>query len=128
MNQEERLKRIAEAAYYRSQRRGFAGDCRLDDWLAAEREVAALESKESEAQDQVPAALPEENRGIPVPAPLAKEERIRTEEIKQSARELAGAAEESAAPKTKRARKSESDRTKGRKRSSSESTELRRSV
>jgi hypothetical protein len=30
---------IAEAAYYRAESRGFQGDQRLDDWLAAEEQV-----------------------------------------------------------------------------------------
>jgi len=30
---------IAEAAYYRALSRGFQGDQRLDDWLAAEEQV-----------------------------------------------------------------------------------------
>jgi hypothetical protein len=32
-------KLIAEAAYYRAQRRGFAPGHELDDWVAAEAEV-----------------------------------------------------------------------------------------
>jgi Protein of unknown function (DUF2934) len=40
-------RRIAEAAYLRAERRGFAGDQRLEDWLAAETEVK--ESLQSEA-------------------------------------------------------------------------------
>ena len=35
----DREARIAEAAYWRAERRGFAGGQELDDWLAAEREV-----------------------------------------------------------------------------------------
>jgi hypothetical protein len=31
---------ISEAAYYRAQRRGFAPGRELDDWLAAEAEIA----------------------------------------------------------------------------------------
>jgi hypothetical protein len=31
--------RIAEAAYWRAERRGFTAGQELDDWLAAEREV-----------------------------------------------------------------------------------------
>ena len=30
---------IAEAAYFRAQHRGFEGDHRLEDWLAAEQQV-----------------------------------------------------------------------------------------
>jgi hypothetical protein len=33
---------IARAAYYRSQRRGFAPGHELDDWLAAERDIDAI--------------------------------------------------------------------------------------
>lgn len=36
---ESREARIAEAAYWRAERRGFSGGQELDDWLAAEREV-----------------------------------------------------------------------------------------
>lgn len=32
--------RIAEAAYYRAERRGFAPGHELDDWLQAEAEIA----------------------------------------------------------------------------------------
>ena len=32
----------AERAYYKAERRGFAPGHELEDWLAAEREVAAL--------------------------------------------------------------------------------------
>ena len=35
----EQLRRIAEAAYYRAERRGFCPGCEMEDWLAAEREV-----------------------------------------------------------------------------------------
>ena len=35
----ERQMRIAQAAYFRAERRGFALGCELDDWLAAEKEV-----------------------------------------------------------------------------------------
>jgi hypothetical protein len=36
---EERQQWIATAAYFRAQRRGFAGGREAEDWLAAEREV-----------------------------------------------------------------------------------------
>jgi len=36
---ESREARIAEAAYWRAERRGFGSGQELDDWLAAEREV-----------------------------------------------------------------------------------------
>lgn len=43
----DRESRIAEAAYLRAQRRGFAPGCELDDWLAAEKEVDQLLSSEA---------------------------------------------------------------------------------
>ena len=36
---EERHRMIATAAYYRAECRDFAGDCALEDWLAAEAEI-----------------------------------------------------------------------------------------
>ncbi|MEW5890049.1 MAG: DUF2934 domain-containing protein [Pseudomonadota bacterium] len=39
VNAEERLRYIAEAAYYRAEKRGFAPGGELDDWLEAEAEV-----------------------------------------------------------------------------------------
>lgn len=33
---------IAERAYFKAERRGFVPGFELDDWLAAEREIAAL--------------------------------------------------------------------------------------
>lgn len=38
----ERGRMIAEAAYYRAEKRGFAPGADLEDWLAAEREIDAL--------------------------------------------------------------------------------------
>jgi hypothetical protein len=38
VSDEERQRRIAEAAYRKAQERGFTGDRQLDDWLEAERE------------------------------------------------------------------------------------------
>jgi hypothetical protein len=51
---EERHRRISEAAYYRSQHRGFEPGHEDDDWLEAERE---LDSGEKRAND----VLPEDN-------------------------------------------------------------------
>jgi hypothetical protein len=42
MNPEDRQQRIAEAAYYRAERRGFLADNELEDWLEAEREFDSL--------------------------------------------------------------------------------------
>ena len=47
--------RIAEAAYWRAERRGFAPGGELEDWLQAEREV--------DEQHQRDDATNEENRG-----------------------------------------------------------------
>ena len=122
MNDEQWQKRIAEAAYYRSLRRGFSGDHQLDDWLEAERELAAM-TAEPPVEDQLP-AQPDQTSGAAIPAPLAKEDRIRAEEVKQSARDLATAAGQQGKPAegpkpAKKARK----RTAGRS-----AAELRRSV
>lgn len=38
----ERQSRIAEAAYYRAEKRGFAPGWEMEDWLAAEKEIDAL--------------------------------------------------------------------------------------
>lgn len=48
----EREQMIAEAAYYRAQRRGFAPGRELDDWLAAEAEIssAALQRESAGAE------------------------------------------------------------------------------
>lgn len=40
----ERLERIARAAYYRGEKRGFSQGFEVDDWLEAEREVDAAPS------------------------------------------------------------------------------------
>jgi Protein of unknown function (DUF2934) len=45
--------RIAEAAYFRAQQRGFTPGYELEDWLAAEKEVAALfDSEQGSAAKQ----------------------------------------------------------------------------
>lgn len=41
----ERMKMIAEAAYYLAQKRGFSGGNELSDWVAAEKQVDSLLSK-----------------------------------------------------------------------------------
>lgn len=40
---------IAERAYYRAEKRGFAPGHELEDWIAAEREIAALKATTPEA-------------------------------------------------------------------------------
>lgn len=39
VNPEERYRMIAEAAYFRAERRGFAAGYELQDWLEAEAEI-----------------------------------------------------------------------------------------
>lgn len=39
---EERTRLIAEAAYFKAERRDFAGGSALDDWIEAEAEIDAL--------------------------------------------------------------------------------------
>jgi hypothetical protein len=43
---------IAEAAYYRAERRNFAGGREMDDWLAAEEEIDSLISPVRESIDE----------------------------------------------------------------------------
>ncbi len=42
ISQEQRLGMIAEAAYFKAEKRGFSGGDPVADWLAAESEVDAL--------------------------------------------------------------------------------------
>jgi hypothetical protein len=42
---EERHRRIAEAAYFKAERRGFQGGSPVRDWLEAEAEIDATMSK-----------------------------------------------------------------------------------
>lgn len=37
---DQRYPLIAEAAYFRAERRGFQGGCPIEDWLEAEREIS----------------------------------------------------------------------------------------
>lgn len=43
----DRQKRIAELAYYKSERRGFEPGHALEDWIQAEREVLISENTQS---------------------------------------------------------------------------------
>lgn len=45
MTPAERMKLIAEAAYYLAEKRGFAGGNELSDWVAAEKQVDTLAAK-----------------------------------------------------------------------------------
>jgi hypothetical protein len=45
MTLEERHCMIAEAAYFRAERRAFQGGCPLQDWLEAEREIEQSEGQ-----------------------------------------------------------------------------------
>ena len=49
---ENREARIAEAAYWRAERRGFGAGQELDDWLAAEKEVDGDLASERERQNR----------------------------------------------------------------------------
>jgi hypothetical protein len=62
MNDETRHRRIAEAAYYLAQRRGFAPEGMLEDWLAAERDADA---DTEPLVSPFPDALPSEGPGTP---------------------------------------------------------------
>ena len=42
LNAEERQRLIAQAAYFRAEKRGFASGCELQDWVEAEQEVLRL--------------------------------------------------------------------------------------
>jgi hypothetical protein len=48
---ESREARIAEAAYWRAERRGFVAGQELDDWLAAEREIDEDIAQRSQDRD-----------------------------------------------------------------------------
>jgi hypothetical protein len=50
-DRDERERRIAEAAYYRSQRRGFTPGSELADWVAAEQEVACCAAANAQVAD-----------------------------------------------------------------------------
>lgn len=47
---EQRLALIAEAAYFRAERRGFSGGSELEDWLQAEAEVDGFLASQSTAR------------------------------------------------------------------------------
>ena len=49
---ENREARIAEAAYWRAERRGFGAGQELDDWLAAEKEVDEDDASRQKRRDQ----------------------------------------------------------------------------
>jgi hypothetical protein len=42
--------RVATAAYYKAERRGFAQGGEMDDWLSAEREINAKVSRDEKSQ------------------------------------------------------------------------------
>lgn len=47
---QDRTARIAQAAYFRAQQRGFEPGFELEDWLAAEREIDALLRSDSRTE------------------------------------------------------------------------------
>jgi hypothetical protein len=49
---ESREARIAEAAYWRAEQRGFASGHELDDWLAAERQIDGESARRAAARQQ----------------------------------------------------------------------------
>lgn len=55
----ERRERIATAAYYNAERRGFQGGAELDDWLEAERQVERADAP------GLHASRPEDDLGSP---------------------------------------------------------------
>jgi hypothetical protein len=89
---DERRRRIAEAAYYNAERRGFEGNREMDDWLQAEREIdgraaGAGMRHEASARPDDPAdvaapAIQEDHRGA------GNGEMIEPEQVKQWARKL----------------------------------------
>jgi hypothetical protein len=48
----DREQMIAEAAYYRAERRNFAGGREMDDWLAVEEEIDSLINPVRESIDE----------------------------------------------------------------------------
>ena len=70
MNLEDRQSRIAEAAYYRAERRGFGGNHELEDWLEAEREFDSLLTPFPDAMPSQGAAAANEP-AIPTVSPEA---------------------------------------------------------
>ena len=90
MDQDERQQRIAEAAYFRAERRGFTGNQELEDWFEAEREIVTLiADEELRAANEALPSQPDQTSGAPIPAPLDQESAIRVEEAKGSAEHLA---------------------------------------
>jgi hypothetical protein len=51
---DERRRRIAEAAYYRAERRGFAAGYEDADWLDAEKELDSPQGDEPDRTDKQP--------------------------------------------------------------------------
>ena len=55
---------IAQAAYFRAERRGFKAGHELDDWLAAEHQV---NSECGQIEPDLPVDLPNDYRPLPLP-------------------------------------------------------------
>lgn len=87
MNETELHQRIAEAAYYRAERRGFAGNSALDDWLEAEREVSALDSVDAPGSEATPSAAAQMDPAT-VPAPPNNKTEIPVAQARESAEEM----------------------------------------
>ena len=54
LSDSERYSQISLCAYFRAQRRGFAPGHMWDDWLAAEREVAAKSARRASSERSDP--------------------------------------------------------------------------
>jgi hypothetical protein len=87
LNETELYQRIAEAAYYRAERRSFAGNSALDDWLEAEREVSALDSVDAAGSEAAPSKATAMH-GATVQAPPNNEMEIPVAQARESAEEM----------------------------------------
>ena len=65
----ERRQRIAEAAYYNAERRGFSGNLEVEDWLEAEKQIdstaAGREAQQPERADSTAPGGTAENGASP---------------------------------------------------------------
>jgi hypothetical protein len=68
MNEQDRRRRISEAAYYRSERRGFTPNQETEDWLEAERELDAQNEPVPASRGMSQADSPGKERGGLAPA------------------------------------------------------------
>ena len=76
MDTEERQRRISEAAYFRAEKRGFAANAELEDWLEAERDFDRLltpfpDAMPSEGPETTGSAAERENSADAMPPPTS---------------------------------------------------------